>query len=292
MIQEKSHRSASHSPADDSDKIVLVCFLILHRERPAAVALIFKKIILQLILTKKNGDVWELVTVPGSCPCQGLQRRSCPQRSCPRRRRTGWCMRCKPSLYHLFSNAWVMHSPLKSAVVTESLVWASHSSSEMMLTWIIFSNWQLNDFSKKKPSPPLPAGHLGSRQGRRPEIPNLASKYLIREAAPIKKIITVNASTLSSVVGVQVSQAGWGVDVQVNRLGELEKGDVVGGGQWIVVVLMDNRVNFQCYIFPDESMRIQSESTCLCRRHCWGQTHQEEQWGRLLRSNLGPWLNS
>ena len=133
----------------------------------------FKKIILQLILTKKNGDVWELVTVPGSCPCQGLQRRSCPQRSCPRRRRTGWCMRCKPSLYHLFSNAWVMHSPLKSAVVTESLVWASHSSSEMMLTWIIFSNWQLNDFSKKKPSPPLPAGHLGSRQGRRPEIPNL-----------------------------------------------------------------------------------------------------------------------
>ena len=83
-----------------------------------------------------------------------------------------------------------------------------------------------------------------------------------------KKVITVNASTLSSVVGVQVSQAGWGVDVQVNRLGELEKGDVVRGGQWIVVVLMDNRVNFQCYIFPDESMRIQSESTCLCRRHC------------------------
>ena len=187
MIQEKSHRSASHSPADDSDKIVLVCFLILHSERPAAVALIFLEIILQLFLTK-NGDVWELVTVPGSCPCQGLQRRSCPQRSCPRRRRTGWCMRCKQSLYHLFSNAWVMHSPLKSAVVTESLVWASHSSSEMMLTWIVFQNWQLNGFSKKKPSPPPPAGHLGSRQGRRPEIPNLVSKYVIRKVNPINRV--------------------------------------------------------------------------------------------------------
>ena len=88
------------------------------------------------------------------------------------------------------------------------------------------------------------------------------------QQGPYEEKNTVNASTLSSVVGVQVSQAGWGVDVQVNRLGELEKGDVVRGGQWIVVVLMDNRVNFQCYIFPDASMRIQSESTCLCRRHC------------------------
>ena len=111
---------------------------------------------------------------------------------------------------------------------------------------------------------------------------------------------TINASILPSVVRIQSSQTGWSVDVQINRFSKLEQGDVVWGGLRWVVVLVDNWVNLQCYIFPKQPLiflfpdqLLNLKLTCLCQscpRYCWGQTRQEAQWGRLLRSILDPWL--
>ena len=63
--------------------------------------------------------------------------------------------------------------------------------------------------------------------------------------------VTINASILSSVVCTKRHQAGWSVDVQINRFSKLQQSDVIRSGQRPVVVLVDDWVNCQSHIFPE-----------------------------------------
>ena len=66
-------------------------------------------------------------------------------------------------------------------------------------------------------------------------------------------LLTVRAANLAGVVRVESGKAGRGVDVQVDRLSQLQKGDVVGTCVGAAVALVDDRLQRQGDNFPDNN---------------------------------------
>ena len=65
--------------------------------------------------------------------------------------------------------------------------------------------------------------------------------------------LTVCAACLSGVVRVESGKAGRGVYVQVDRLSQLQQGDVVGTCEGALVALVDDRIHRQGDNFPDNN---------------------------------------
>ena len=66
-------------------------------------------------------------------------------------------------------------------------------------------------------------------------------------------LLTIDTASLSGVVNVESGKASWGVDVQVDRLSQLQQGDVVGTCEGALVALVDDRIHRQGDNFPDNN---------------------------------------
>ena len=97
------------------------------------------------------------------------------------------------------------HSPVSLSVnVTESLVWAAHSESEMMVSSTSSKvAWFVAGQEAVEPHPEEEVGMLPHA------------------------LLTIDSPVLSGVVSTDLCQTGRGVNVHVNVLGQLQQGDVV-----------------------------------------------------------------
>ena len=113
------------------------------------------------------------------------------------------------------------HSPVSwSMYVTESLVWAAHSESEMMVSstsskviWLV--------------------------AGQEAVEPHPGQKGNVRF---YDALLTIDSPVLASVVSISRGQTGRGVDVRVDLFGKLQQGNVVVVLNSRLVILVDNWV--------------------------------------------------
>ena len=101
------------------------------------------------------------------------------------------------------------HSPVSLSVnVTESLVWAAHSESEMMVSSTSSKvAWFVAGQEAVEP-------HPGKKKWE---------CCLIRFYA----LLTIDSAVLSGVVSIDLCQTGRGVNVHVNVFGQFQQGDVI-----------------------------------------------------------------
>ena len=98
------------------------------------------------------------------------------------------------------------HSPVFwSVYVTESLVWAAHSESEMMVS----------STSSKV------ACFVAGQEAVEPH-PGQRGNIRFYDA-----LLTIDSPILASVVCIGRGETGWGVNVRVDVFGKLQQGDVI-----------------------------------------------------------------